>query len=433
MKRIMTLLFTVILGASAIAQEGLSLEQAIQRGLENNFDIRLARKDMAIAANNATPGNAGMLPVVDLRGGANGAVIDTRQEFITGQSQEVSNASTFTYQGGAYLGWRIFDGFAMFASLDRLQELRSMGEMQMQLAVLNILTDIQSLYARMVQLQAQQLVYEEALALTEERLRIARLRLDVGSGSRLEVLQAQVDYNADRNALLSQLDALGQTRIALNEALMERPDRMWIATDTITLLAMPDFTQLRNALNSQNPELRLAKARHEVVRHQEREIKAMRLPTVDIGTSYRYTKFRSEAGFLLSNRANGIYYELTASIPLYMGRNVQRQINNARLESEKTALEQEALAYRLEGRLTGLYARYQAQVEMMEMEQENLGVARENLDVALDSYEMGNISAIELRETQQNFIMAQNRLLNAQYQAKLAEIELFTLTGDLAR
>lgn len=433
MKRIMTLLFTLILGASAIAQEGLSLEQAIQRGLENNFDIRLARKDMAIAANNATPGNAGMLPIIDLRGGANGAVIDTRQEFITGQSQEVSNASTFTYQGGAYLGWRIFDGFAMFATLDRLRELQNLGELQVVMAMLNSVADIQALYARMVQLQAGMEVYEEAIELTQERLRIANHRLELGSGSRLEVLQAQVDYNADRNALLAQKDVLNQTRIALNEAMMERPDQVWMATDSLILDPMPDYAALRQALSNQNPELKMAMARYDISRMQEREAKAMRLPVVDIGTSYRYSKFQSEAGFLLSNRANGVYYEITASIPLYMGRNVQRQITNARIGAERAALEQEALAFRMEGRLAALYASYQAQVEMMELEQQNLGAARENLDVALDSYDLGNISALELREIQQNFILAQNRLLNAQYMAKLAEIEVFTLTGDLAR
>ena len=67
----------------------------------------------------------------------------------------------------------------------------------------------------------------------------------------------------------------------------------------------------------------------------------------------------------------------------------------------------------------------------MKLESVNQAVAKENVDIALEKYKIGSINDIELREIQKKFIEAQYQLLLSEFQAKLAEIELLRISGEL--
>ena len=67
----------------------------------------------------------------------------------------------------------------------------------------------------------------------------------------------------------------------------------------------------------------------------------------------------------------------------------------------------------------------------MALDEANLEGIRQQVNVALESYRLGMITAVELRDVQQGLIDAENRLLLAQYEAKAAELRLKWLAGRL--
>ena len=71
------LVLILFFAGSTQAQETLSLEQAVQLALENNFDIRLTKNDVDQAKNNFNRANAGMLPVVTGNFNTNNTVLNT--------------------------------------------------------------------------------------------------------------------------------------------------------------------------------------------------------------------------------------------------------------------------------------------------------------------------------------------------------------------
>jgi outer membrane protein len=74
---------------------------------------------------------------------------------------------------------------------------------------------------------------------------------------------------------------------------------------------------------------------------------------------------------------------------------------------------------------------YQNSLELVDLEEDNLANAEETLDIALERFRQGIISAIEFREAQRAFLSAESRLIEAKYDAKIAETELLRLTGGL--
>ncbi|HRJ80757.1 MAG TPA: hypothetical protein PLV21_02645, partial [Cyclobacteriaceae bacterium] len=61
MKKFVPVLFLLASAYGAFAQESLSLARAIERGLQNNFDVQIQKLEIDIATRNNTIGQAGML------------------------------------------------------------------------------------------------------------------------------------------------------------------------------------------------------------------------------------------------------------------------------------------------------------------------------------------------------------------------------------
>jgi outer membrane protein TolC len=58
-------------------------------------------------------------------------------------------------------------------------------------------------------------------------------------------------------------------------------------------------------------------------------------------------------------------------------------------------------------------------------------VARRNLEITLDKYRLGNITTLEVRQAEENYVNAQVNFLAAQYQSKIAEITLKQITNNI--
>jgi outer membrane protein TolC len=81
--------------------------------------------------------------------------------------------------------------------------------------------------------------------------------------------------------------------------------------------------------------------------------------------------------------------------------------------------------------LARIFNEYRNQLEMIGFERENLQLAVRNLEIARESYAVGSISSLQLREVQEDLLTARNRLLTAEFNVKLTETELLLLSGKL--
>lgn len=429
--RNLVILVLVFIVHPIVAQDTLRLQEAVELTLAHNFSIKVAKKRAQIAQNNTAIGEAGMLPEVLLRADQTWSVQDFNQRFISGDEVIRSGANSNNTVAYAQLNWTLFDGMRMFATLDRLEVLNELGELTVQANIVAQVAAMHRAYFGLVQLQKQVDVYSQALALSNERVRIAEDRYNLGSGSRLEWLQAQVDYNADRYALLSGKEELQNAQIAINEIIGFGPEKQWIATDSITIEPNLAYDRLRNRMLNENIALLEAGLQEELAALRTQEAKGLRYPEVGFTTNYRYNRSVAEAGFLLSSQTNGLTYGFGASMPLFTGGQVARQIANAQLEATAVSLEAEQVQMQLENELLSIFVAYENNRDLVALEQDNLAVAAENLDIAMDSYALGNISALALRDIQNSYIQAKNRLFIAQFRWKVAEVDLKTMARSL--
>lgn len=413
---------------SAKAQQ-LSPGQAVQIALEQNYNIRLARLTEEEIRNNLSYGNAGFLPGLTAGATQSNSITNSRQEYLSGQINEREGAKSNTFSSNLSLNWTIFDGFRMFNQYSLLSKQLAAGELSTRVQVENTITAVLGGYYNIVQLKNRARVYEKAVQLGEERVQIARDMQVIGSGSGLEVLQAEVDFNTDRSQLLDLQKRIAEAEIALNLLLARDPATLFSVEDTIALMPPFDYEQLRNKMDAGNAALQISEMETEMAMNRLKDIQGRRWPVVGVNLGYNFNVQSSQSGFVIDGRTSGVNYGITASMSIFDGFNVNRQQKNARIGLESARLQLKSHKSELEALLLSTHKAYQARLQMLALEKSNRVTAEVNFDVASERFRLGELSGLEYREAQKNLLQADERLISAGYEVRLLEIALLQISG----
>lgn len=425
-----SLILFFVLAVPVSAQTQLSLDEAISTGLENNYGIKIFENNLSVAENNMTRGNAGFLPAINLSGSRSESVEDS--EFSAGgQSQTTNGARSTTTSASVNINWTLFDGFGMFRTYDLLGVIEEISDAELRLEIENLVRQITLSYYNIVRIEDQLRVLENTVDVSLERIQIEETKLDLGSGSEVELLQARSDLNADRSALLREGIILNEAQIALNQLLARSPETEFEVAESIPIRRGLDETYLYEQTIAENTELDLARMEQNAANIQVAQIRAERYPEIVLNSGYSYNRNEAGGGFFQFNETTGFSVGLTARVNLFNGFNMNRRIENARINQKNTELQLQESQLLIRSRFRTLFRTYQNNLELVDLEQDNLSNARETLDIALERFRLGTISSLELREAQRSFLESENRLINAQFEAKLAETELLRLSGEL--
>ena len=418
----------------------LTLAQAIQLGLENNFNIRLARTDEVIAENNVTRGNAGQLPTVNGNLTRSFNRNNVRQESSSRPTPSVaSNAESNLLNANVAATWTIFDGFGMFIAYDRLKAL-SQSQRQLTRATLEeTVAAITDAYYAVVRESGKIKSIEEALKIGQARIDLTKARVDVGVSAKVEVLTARVDYNADQSLLIQQQELLTTAKINLNNLLGRAPRTDFSPADSIAVTRNLDQATITQAIQANNPRLQAAKTNTDVATYDRRLAQAARLPQVGLTTGYGLNRNVNGAAFfgtqLVTNtgRTYGLNYGLVASVPIFDGFNRRRLEQNARIGEEQSQLQLDQTQLQIAADAEQSFAQYQNRLKLLQLEEANILLARENVAIALERYRLGLLVPLALREAQRTQLDAEVRLLDIRFQAKQAETVLRRLSGGLVQ
>ncbi|ALW87018.1 hypothetical protein AUC43_19200 [Hymenobacter sedentarius] len=424
---------------SVAAATPLSLQEAIAEALQHNFGILLARQDANIAGNNVTRGNAGQLPSItgNLTRTFNNNNIN--QKFGENDPRIVNGATSNAFNTNVTLGWTIFDGLGMFIAYDRLKTLREQQQQITRATVEETVEDVTNAYYDVVRQAGKITSLEAALKIGQARIDLTKAQVDVGVSAKVEVLTAQVDYNADRSQFLQQQQALAAAKITLNNLMGRSPRLDFSPSDSLTVSRDLREDAVVEGIKTRNPRLAQARLGTDVATYNRKLVRASRFPRIGLVSGYGLTRNINNAAFAgtvltsSTNQVQGLNYGVTASVPIFNGFNLRRQEQNARVVEEQSQLSLSQTSLQLDADAATAFAQYQNYLQLLELEEANIQLARQNVDIALERYRLGLLTPLALREAQRNELDAETRLLDIRYAAKQAETQLRRLSGDLVQ
>lgn len=416
----------------------LNLNEAIALSLQNNYDIQLSRNDSMLASLDYAYSNYALLPRLTANGGINFNNNNQRQVLADGTKRERDDIKSNSATASLNLDWTLFDGFRMFIARKRLGQLVELGELQIKAQVATTVADVMRVYYDIVRQEQQLRATEEQMALSEERLKLAQYKFDIGTGAKPDALQAQIDLNAQKSAYITQQTAINKLKEQLNQLLVLPLENSFAVADT-SIVFNPSIVldSIRGSITSLNPELLVAQKSLDIAGLTLRERRAERFPVVEFNSAYNFSRTDNKSVINpfqpLFNQNQGLNYGFTATIPLFNGFNNRRLIKAAQLDIEYQELQYKRSLSLINTSISNAYRDYDLYKRALALEEENILLVRENLFIARERYRLGISTFIEMREAQQSLADAMNRLIQARFNTKVAEIELLRLRGDLVK
>jgi len=436
MKKYFLFLF-LLPGITTKSQSLLTPEEAIAHALKNNFDILLSRNDSAAAALDFSFRNAAFLPRLNANVGTTWNNNDQKQLFADGTNRERNNVKSNNLNASLSLNWTLFDGLKMFVTIEKAEEFVKLGELAIKNQVINTVAAVLNNYYNIVRQKQQLKATKEQMSVNEERVKLAQYKLDIGVGTKPDVLQSQVDLNAQKAAILTQETLIVQLKEQLNQLMGPGISTHYDVSDSIPVDYNIRLGDIQSNIENTNPLLLLNRKNIDIAYLTLKERKAERFPVIGFNTNYNFA--RTDNKVVVNpfqpqfSRNKGLNYGLTATIPILNNLNTKRLIRQAELD-----IRYQQLIYDNQRSLVNLavinaWKDYDQQKKALELEEANIILAKENVDIVFQTYKLGAATFLQLREAQKSLEDAYNRLIAARYNTKLAETELLRLKGDLVK
>lgn len=431
MKPLIYFFLLLVISATIYAQDKLTLEDAIRLGLKNNYDVQIARNDADISKVNNTWATSGAYPTAVAGITGNTSAVSIEQKFSNGNEVSTSGVTQSSMQAFATVNWKVFDGMKMFATKSKLEELERSSNISLQQRISQTIFDISLSYYGLVRLHQQLKATQELITVLEERERIAQTRFTVGVAAKNDLLQAQMDLNEQHSALYNVGNAIAQLEVTLNTLIGRIPTQRLDVDDSIMVDLNLDLNSITSTATEQNYSTLLAKQDVAIALQTRREIASQGLPSVSINGGYNYNRNSNSAGFSLLNQTNGLNVGVGISIPLFNGLLTQTQLDVTDLQIQSKQLQIDNIKRKVQQSLTNAENDYNNALKLMQLEAQNILLAKENAQIALERFKRQTITSVELRQIQYATIESATRLLNAQYTAKSAELQLRLIAGKL--
>jgi len=411
-------------------QNLLTLEQAKIVTLENNFGIKIAENNVDIAKNQTDKSVNGYLPTVSATGGLNGNFGGSSQQFNNGQEASTSNAITWGANASVNADYTIFDK-RRDLTLDQLKESLNLSNLQLRQSIEQNLLQVYNDYYQLALFQENENVLMESMSISQERFRRAKYQLEYGQGTGLNVLNAEVDIKRDSVNLLNARMQVANQKRNLNVAMGRNSSEQFNIEAITSINEDLQLEVLVTGAITDNINLQIFRQNLAVNELQLGIIEAERKPTISAGASYDFNYSDNPPGaFINQSNARGLAANVRVNWTLYDGsRDIRKQNVAINLSTQKLQIDE--LEQQLERDIINAWANYQNARFVLEVEESAVETNKENFTRTEEQVKIGRLSSIEFRQAQLNLINAQTSLNNAQLNAKLAEIQLLALVGDL--
>ncbi len=427
------LIFVLFLFAQTlIAQQTLSLEEAVQIALEKSYGIQIAKMQNEVADIQVFKGNAGMMPRVDLGANVGGAFNNINQKLSNGSEinrfgQSLLPVSTLS------MSWLLYDGKRMYATLDRLKNQSELTQVQTRQMMETTVLNVMRAYYEVVRQNQTVKFLETVIKLYDERLKITEERWLVGKGSKLDYLQSKTDLATQQTERVRANNSLKNAKIALNDAMNREPETNFEVQELVGTIFEASPEELKNKARINNKNLQFLKKATDISAISQKEVEALKLPRITLNSSLGYSLSKTNAGLFLYNQTVGLNAGVSATWNIFNGEQTRRQIQVAKIQTNILQKQQEDAWLGLEAELMRAYNQYQSDKELLKLEEENTKIVEENMQISLEKFKLGGSTILELNEAQRRLDASLNRLVNARYNVKISELEMMRLSGEVVK
>ncbi len=414
----------------ANGQTTISLKSAIDTMLNNSFEVKIATNNIGINKMNNTYGVAGGLPSVNINLTDNQSSTNVNQKLNSGVNIQKSSASGNTMTSSIAVGIPLFNGFKIMATKGRLGHLQKMSELQLNLLIQNSIAAVMAKYYDIIRQQEYLKIIMVSLDVSQKKLDIVTDRRNVGLANDADFLQAQIDVNTATQLLKSQQLIVDQAKTDLLQLMSRNNFYDYSVNDTILVDRSIQLKTITDYL-SQNPQYLSAGQQVKINEQIVKEVSSLRYPSLRLNTGYNLNRTQSDAGLTLLNQNYGPFAGITMAIPIYNGNAYKIQKETALSNVDNAKLQQQSLLNVLTADAVKTYHSYSNTLQQIDSQDNTIIMAKKLINVVLLRFQVNQATILDVKAAQASFENSGYQLVNLEYAAKIAEIELKRLMYQL--
>ncbi len=421
----------LLVSGNTIAQK-LTKDEAIRLTLENNFGILIATNNIDIAKNNKGILNSGYLPNVSGNASAVYNKDNIEAELSNGEVNVLDGAESDRYNAGIDLNYTLFDGLGRFYNYKRLKEQYNLSELQARETIENTILQLCTVYFEIARLTENVEILEETLQISQERITRADYQFEYGQNTKLDVLNAEVDVANDSINLVNTRQQLQNTKRDLNLIIDKDLSHIFDVDTTISFINQLQLDGFVEKTMENNVRILRNKSNIKINEYDLKVSKSGYLPTIGLTGSYGWNKNNNNAAsFLATLTSDGLSGSLNLTWNLFDGGSTITQIKNARIAIENQEIQQKQIEQEIKRDIANASGNYKNRLNVYKIQQQNVITNQNNFERSQERFKLGQITSIEFRQAQINLILAETNKNSAKYDAKIAELQLLQLTGQL--
>ena len=430
-RRIICWYLTFFLFNVSNAQDTLSYEKCVKIALESNYGILIARSNQAIASNNATAGNVDLLPKLAVNGGVKGSFNHVKQQFVSQEENTINGAINSSQNASVDLSYNIYEGNTRVNSLKSLRIQSHLSELDTKNKIEETMVLIGQKYFEVLGIQANVRLTEDVLEVSQKRFVRVDYKYQYGDALKIDVLNAEVNLNSDSVSYLVVNRNLKQSKKDLMVLMGQNPSSNFQVGSSVEFISDLELEDLKNDLIINNTMLLLNDDKISQAQYDLSIAKGRRMPVLSTGLSYGLQSSQSESGIVSSNSLRGLSAGVNLTFNLFDGDKKNIKIQNSTIELDISEKRKQENEIRLTRDLENAWSDYKYQINVLRLQERNITTNKLNFERSEEMYNFGQLTSIQFREAQVNYLTARFDYIMSTATAKIEEIRLLRLSGRL--
>ena len=432
LKAIWILILPSIFG-SVHAQNSISLEKALAITIKENIDIKIKTTELDQVKNYEKVGVLGVLPIIKVNGAASGNTGSSSIEFATEDFPEINDADSESKSiiGNVEISYSLFGGLASVYTYQKLKKQSDLKSTELLMKIEQVLLNTAKQYYDIAYLQEENKILYELLEVSKERYSRVKIQNEFGNASKLDLLAAEIDLNKDSVTVMNSDYQLKAAKERLNQTLNRDLSTDYAVESFVEINKDLNYSELLELTNQNNSNNLFHQYLIEITRKDKKINNTSIFPSVSVSAQYGYNQNESNTSIILDQSNTGLTGFVNLSWDIFDAMARKRIAQNTQIEIESNELKLESIKKEIQKEFNVTYQQYENNIKLIEIETRNNEASERFFQRAKNQFFQGQLSRSDFRLAQVDLSISKNRLNQSLFMAKIAELNLYRLSGKI--
>ena len=434
-KFVLTVSIISILSTNGFSQQLMSLEDALSLTLKENISVKIKTNELDQIKNYEKVGVLGTLPRIIVNGSASGNKGTSSLEFATDDfpSLEDAESESKSISGNVGINYNLFNGLGSIYTYQKLKKQTDLKSTELSIQIEQVLLKTAKEYFDIAYLQENYNIIKELLDISKERYNRIKVQNEFGNASKLDLLSAEIDLNNDSINLMNIEFELQIAKNQLNQTLNRDLAYDFLVENKVEINRDLNYSDLNQETQKNNNNVLLGQYMLDISKKDKKINAVSILPRIEISAQYGYNQTESNTSIILDQTSVGLTGFLNFSWDIFDGLAKNKITQNTRIQIESNKLELQSIKQEIQKEFNASFKQYENSINLIDIEKRNQSTSEKFFERAKEQFYQGQLSRNDFRLAQIDLSTSKNRLNQTLYNAKIAELNLYRLSGKIIK